>query len=871
MFPYKIRKPAWGSLKPRGGGATCGAAAAAVGGVVVGDHDDPRADGGNLQLAILSDLIELRERYRDRLLLAVVPPPSSGGPPSPSPAGAATTIAAAPPPVSPARNRGRRRRAPPPPVRNGGGIATTGDDGGGGSDGPRRLRRVGGDHVPLGSPFADFKACFREARVGAMHTRTIPPRADRGEYAQLLYSCCLHLLERSSFGDVRAAAAADADPATPPAADDGGGGGARPPRGGLFDAAFSAFALYALHRTSVLPAAPYRRTRARRTPSGKFDERSLGESWSMLPIGINSDEDKLYRRTFLSPVRIDRRGYALLLRLRESCLARAERCGVDAIAANADGLGGEFGCGDGPPRRCYCGLARDAAHVVDAMLSDDSFFDYCEYHGPHGLEGLAGSPNFYGAHFADAPKRKPNGPPENDFATATAAAPPVMTKFDLKAIGNGDGILDSLDLKNLSEILESHCSNLNSIVTKLRMSRSTDGLLGPRQRELVENTLCGIASRPAYVELVDELNPEKALSAHPADVPGAISEAEPPPEAQPAGTKQVLLLKFPKNFSPFGNIDFTDEFMMIKKAVAKENRARTKGGSISVDADMNMMHPELACFDCSVPTETQLNERSMDDDDPPSTAVQRRTKRSRELDAFFQLQQEGIRDDGTSNNELDEVSIATGQGKNALLSLLSMSKGNESEDVPTDIFAQDDDFSIATGAGKNALLSLLSMAGGAYDSDHLEDESPDMSSRSEDDESDPRSSSLNRATQLTLNEDASVTSGIGKRALQFLLTGQAEDRRVKSRPKKKAPNQKSRSRVSKVNAQQKSVKKKLLPPLPAVKANQPKAVYEKRLEDGIFAEDDEDASSCGEFSVAMEDAGRNALAALLSNTETVEV
>ena len=840
MFPYKIRKPAWGSLKPR----------AAAG--LVGDPDDPHAVGGNLQRAILSDLIELRGRYRDRLAL-----PSSSGRPAGSSSGAP-----------------RRRPS---------------------STYPHRRRRY--DHVELGSYFADFKCCFREARFGAMHTRAVPPRVDRGEYVQLLYSSCLYLLEEGSSSSSSSSSSFDDyddDDDDPHRASSAIADSVQPPCGCFFDAIYAVFALYALHRTNVLPRAPHRRSTARRTttttPSSSSggkkidDERSLSESWSMLPIVIISDEDKLHRRTYLSPVRIDAGCYALLLRLRDACLARAERCGVDAMMmANAtdddddddaadDGNGGGR-CDDDPPppRRCYCGLARDAAHVIDAMLRDDSFFDYCEYHGPQGLEGLAGSPNFYRAHFANnnnAPPRKrkkSNGPPKDAVAAAIASAPPAMTKSELNAIGHGDGILDSLDLRNLRAMVESHCSDLDSVVSKLRMCRSTDDILRPKQRELVENTLRGIANRPAYVELVDELNTDKASISISTDVvSGATSEANPPLEAQPTDTEQVLLLKFPENFSPFGDIDFTDEFIAIKEAVSKENRARSKGGSIFVDVDMNVMHPELACFDC-------LDEITMDDDDLHSAAVQRSMKRRREPDTFFELHQEGIRDDGTSNNTLDEASIVTGQGKNALLSLLSMSKGNEDDDdIPTDIFAQDDDVSIATGAGKNALLSLLSMAGGAYDSDHLDDEF----SPSDDDDADPRSmaSSWNSATQLTLNDDASVTSGIGQRALQFLLTGQADDRKVKNRPTKKAPSRKSRSRVSKVNAQQKSVKKKKNPPLPSMKATQPKAINEKRLEGGTCSEDDEDASSYGEFSVTMEeDAGRKALAALLSNTETVEV
>ncbi|KAL3822852.1 hypothetical protein ACHAXA_006216 [Cyclostephanos tholiformis] len=843
MFPYKIRKPAWGSSKPGAGSTRRGAIGddgstdddddgavppPGVGSsrqvdVVVEDYDpdDPRTVGGNLQRAILMDLIELRVRYRRRV-------PAS-------PADVATATSALPSPSA-----RRRRRSRGPTVRNDdGGYATT-DDG----------------HVSLGSYFSDFKTCFRESHFGAMHTRTIPPRVDRGEYVQLLYSCCFHLLEVSSRNHARNFDG-DNGRATSScwnddiASYDDNGMNARDLD--LSDAIYSIFALYSLHRTNVLPKAPMRRSHHAKgwTPSGKFDEVSLGEAWSMLPIGINSDEDKLYRRTFLSPVRIDRYNFTLLLRLRDTCLARVEQCGVDFMMASlstmtndADAVGNGR-CEDLRRRRCYCGQARDAAHIIDIMLADDSFFDYCEYHGPHGLEGLCGSPNFYKAHFASIPKNKDTNGPKKNIMTATVPVASGMTKIELNTIGNEDLMLESLDLQNLSKMVESHCSNLNSVITNLRMSRFTDGILQPKQRELVENTLRGIVSRPTYVELIDKLNVEKASSSDSCDASPSRSEAKSPPELQPAESNQKLLLKFPEIFSPFCEIDFTSEAMLIRKAVAKEKKAHLKGGSIIVDA-------EIQHRDCLVPAENQQDEDSIDDDAPPLTTVQQRKKRRRELDDLSELHQEEMSDDGKSNYSVNDVSIATGPGKKSLLSLLSIPEGNEDEDdKPTDIFAQEDDFSIATGAGRNALLSLLSMAESTFDSDHIDDESLPI----EDEESDLRSleSSLNSAAISALNDDASVTCGMGKRALQFLLAGHADDRPLqpaKSRAKKKAPENTKRT------VRQKLVKKK---------------ERKARLDDGIFAEDNEDTLSNGEFSVLTEDAGRNALAALLSNTETAEV
>jgi hypothetical protein len=632
----------------------------------------------------------------------------------------------------------------------------------------------------------------------------------------------------------------------------------------ISDAIYSIFALYALHKTNVLPMAPNARRvdhhAAARARSGKIiDESSLGKAWSMLPIGINSDEDKLYRRTYRSPVRIDRHNYALLLRLRDICLARVERCGLDAMMMAGtkttttnvtDGTGRNGRSEDHRRRCCYCGEARDAAHIIDAMLSDDSFFDYCEYHGPVGLEGLCGSPNFYGAYFACTPKkRKGTNGPKNKTTTATDRVASVMKKIELNAIGNDDGILESLDLQSLSEMVEGHCSNLNSVITNLRLSRFTDGILQPKQREQVENTLSGIVSRPTYVDLVDRLNVEKSSRSNSCDAFMDRSDAKLHPEIQPAESNRKMRLKFPANFSPFCDIDVTNEARLIRKAVAREKRARLKGETTFVDADTQL-------DDFLVLAEYQKGEIFTDDDVLTSTTVQHRKRHRRELDNLSELQQEGASDEGKSNYTVDEVSIATGSGKKALLSLLSIPKDDDDEnDEPADIFLGEDDFSIATGAGKNALLSLLSMAETTFDSDHLEDEYLPI----EGFESDLRSleSSLNNEARSATHDDASVMSGIGKRALQFLLTGHADDR--PSQPAKRRANKKAPA-GSKMMVQQKPVKMK-----------KPKTIRKRRLDDSICAEYDTDASSDGEFSVPMEDAGRNALAALLSCTTTADV
>ena len=148
----------------------------------------------------------------------------------------------------------------------------------------------------------------------------------------------------------------------------------------------------------------------------------------------------------------------------------------------------------------------------------------------------------------------------------------VLTKFDLSLMGNGKGILDSLDKHNLSKMLERHCSNLNSVMTSLQMSRSsTDGILQPKQREQVENTLKGIVNLPTYVELVGKLNVEISLTSSLFDVCVARSDAMPHPKEQPVDTKPLLLLNFP--------VDKTQQLSSSKMTIfikEIEQKQRTK-------------------------------------------------------------------------------------------------------------------------------------------------------------------------------------------------------------------------------------------------------------------------------------------------------
>ena len=816
MFAYKVRKPAWGTtLKPKetstkrqsptNNGAPLPFDASSQLG---GDPTDPHTIGGNLQRAILLDMIELRHRYCN--------------------AECCDATAAL------SRQRG----------------------------GIHQKHTINkNNHVVLGSAFARFKECFRNARFGAMHTRTIPPRVDRGEYIQLLYSSCFYLLEESfALSDSNSD-----EPLRWDVVDTSHSNCA-------FNTVFAVFLLFTLHQTNVLPEAPPPRSHnidVKRTKSGHriIDEKLLKEAWSMLPIGINSDEDKLYRRKFRSPVRIDRWNYLLLLRLRDLCLARAEECGMDATittttTASARSSSSSSTCNNNAESwRCYCGLARDAAYIIDKMLFTDAFFEYCEYHGPHSLEGLAGSPNFYRAYFASLskPKKQSRRTKNNDTMTMTSTVL-RLTSSELNKLGNDDDELpNTLELQKL---VEQHCSNLTSISSHLQKSRLTGDELQPKQRELVENTLNNCLDPSKYSDLLVKLNDNEDSNP---DVSNS-GEAELPDEEHATISPAEHLLSFSDTFSVVMSTllqeslaDFIDEAKKIRAAVVKENKARMKDKDTRyLETDI---HSEFDLFDDFIP--------------PSVTDAQtHRTNRLSNHDDFLELQQDD-----------DEFSAATGAGQKALLSLLSSTEGTA---LPMNACIQDDEFSVATGAGKNALRELLSMAGGGNNSDDFDDES---TSSNYDELEIPTASSLPKSSLQMDDATSSVASGMGMRALNLLLYGQSEQKTqtgtkrarrntaISSSPSKKA----EKKSHTKKNCKQplSKTKQPVVPEMPPLPATQPNPTSNELPDDGSSCaiDDDDEASmnesanmgksSDDEMSVVTEDAGRNALAKLLSNTYNV--
>ena len=836
MFPYKVRKPAWGSLKPKSSQKENNVISHQLG----GDPADCQTIGGYLQRAILFDLVELRQRYFDVEV--------------------ATAASAS--------------------VNNNVNIQHEHDN-----NHLERSRQTSAqynhhDNAALGSSFARFKACFREARFGAIHTRTIPPRVDRGEYVQLLYSSCLHLLEQAFRQHKDSNASSNGDDGSDECSDNGiteplcwenrnNDKDSQQTNNNAFNAIYAAFLLYTLHQTNVLPEAPPPRshTTKRTNKSGKqqqFDEQSLKDAWSMLPIGINSDEDRqLYRRTYRTGVRIDRWNYLLLVRLRDACHARVDMCSVDnmrdldpTVNTNTDSRASDTTiCNTNTNElgqcHCHCGLAKDAAHIIDQMLCDDKFFEYCEYHGPQSLEGLAGSGNYYNTYFSKPPKKKKKSKKRTKTnSSITLGKPRGLLGRDLKTIMGSDDDDDLLDVQNLSTLADSHRSNLSSVMALMQKSRQTGGELQPKQRERVESALGGVEEQSTtyYLQLVVDGDAAKRdfNVNDPSGTGHDAIQVKSPPDIQCTDAKQDLLLNhFPGTFSSA----LRKEVRFLLPGIV-EDAERMRRDAVKGKKTTTRMYDNLSVgfsepiingfedFDTVASQQTNHVEFSIADElmSADSTADRQRGKKRRRKETRGAV------------NEEDEVSVATGAGKNALLSLLSMAKGNVNDDVHSDALDEEDAVSMATGAGKNALLSLLSMA-----EEKEMSEQEDESLLSDNDAFDLRSFH-STAAAASYDDDA---SGMGRQALQFLLTQSAP--KVKAGPRKRAP----QSKTSNKRMSGPATKKKR-PEATSAKGKQQSNDQKCRgtLDDGVDVDDDRSLA----FSMMSEGegAGKNALASLLS-------
>jgi hypothetical protein len=812
MLPYKIRKPVYSGAskhflpnKPTGNrtdgdvGTTTAAAGSADGDQLEQlARDDPRLIGGNLQKAILLDLIDLRERFLERENVStsniVV-----------------DTVSA---------SSSRTHHAIP----------------------------------SLGALFGQFKTTFKERRFGAIHTRTAPRNIDRGEYAQLIYSCCFYLLEGAVDHD-------QVDVQTN--------------KFNLPKAIFAVFALYTLHETNPLPIAPLKpRQFTPRTKYGNFDEDALKEAWTVLPI--SREEQNLYRKCYKSPVRIDRRNYLLLLQLSDICKAIvAQCCCVDTNESSNN------------TRKCQCFLAQDASYIIDKMIFSENFFSYCEYHGPCGLEGLAGNPHFYKEHFAKQKKRKS----KNGTSTGLPASL-QLTQDKLDKMKNDDHLTTILNVSALCNVIDKHKSNLQNVTAQLQTSRQPGGDLQPKQRDVVENTLRGVInSQQAYFGMAAELNGEHAAGASRA---GNISVAASVPGAKESDRNDVLPLVFPESFSSElrGNIcealaDIGNEVTLIRSTVIEEMRARnTVQDSVVIDTkgekSGQSLGDILAFFDVQQEPSGALEMNDeMDTEDEMSmatgagkNALETLLKMAEEKIDSVQLDDDSVSsyDPKDVGDAMDDNSVATGSGMKALQNLLSQTTGGSTKQPTkrstkpakmkakspsggqkcqktkrvTKKLEQEDEISVATGAGKNALSSLLKLV-----DENIESEDDSMSYYD------------SKGEGEAILDDNSVATGSGMKALQNLLSQTTGSSPKQPCKRKKSPTKPGKSKAVPAASRRKRQKTK----------RDTKQALQRDTDDEVSVDASTATGLSGKDDVSVASttaAGKDALAALLSQVQSVE-
>jgi len=804
MLPYKIRKPVYSGAskhflpeKPSAVNRTGGADADILEQLA---KDDPRLIGGNLQKAILLDLIDLREHFFER-----------------ENRNSTTNVAAS------------------------------------------------SSSQPMGTSFGRFKATFRDRRFGAMHTRTAPRNIDRGEYAQLLYSCCFYLFEESVADDKV---------------------NAQKNKFNLPKSIFAIFALYTLHQTNPLPISPPTRQCTPKTKYGNFQEDALREAWSALPI--SREEQNLHRKCYKSPVRIDRKNYLLLLQLSDVC---------KAILAQS--------CLDNNDSSRHFSIAQDASYIIDKMLFTDNFFSYCEYHGPCGLEGLAGNPHFYKEHFVKQKKLPKKGKSNKSKTVTGHIATSQLTRDKLEKMKHDEH--EILNISVLSNAINKHKSNLQKVTAQLQKCRLPGGDLQPKQRELVENTLSGVInSQQAYLSLDAELNGEQTLDTLEAPGDGDKDAVADVPEVKESDRNDVLPLVFPESFSSElrGNIcaalaDFRHEVAAIRNSVIDEIRARnTPKDNLVIDTsnavvvgakgDKNggqSLSDILAFFDVQSETSDALevnDEIDTEDEMSMATGAGKNALETLLKMAENKMDTGQLDDDSASSDDskgvgdapIDDNSVATGSGLKALQNLLSQTTGKSAKE-PTKRPAKpartkalsssgrpnrqkakrvtkktnlEDEISVSTGAGKNALSSLLKMAANV----DSEDGSVSVSSQEQ------------KSVDDVTNDDNSVATGLGMKALQNLISQTTVKTHKQTPKRKKSPAKPTKSKAAQSTSRHKrhKTKKDTKQTLQRDEDGEV-SINHTRTPTGLSEKDD--------ISVASTTAaGKDALAALLSQVEKVE-
>jgi hypothetical protein len=619
----------------------------------------------------------------------------------------------------------------------------------------------------------------------------------------------------------------------------------------LEDAIFAIFALYTLHQTNTLPNDTYTAKVTHHHPA-IHHEQDLQRQWSFLPLG-SASEGRIFRRHYKSPVRIDRRNYLSLMHLRDVCAAIVAEC---------------IHCGDNDEALCdYCSLATDGMHVIDRMMNDEAFFIYVEYHGPVGLEGLAGNPVFYNAYYGaeggKTVRERGKQVKKNMSVSSTKGlvdSQHMLTLEKLHSIGSSDVRSDTVDLTSLSTLLAKHTSNLQSIQSGLHASRQRQHStimhqqaigsdLKPRQRELVETTLRelwstgdGSYSKPTYVDMVTaSARSEKHVLSectvrNDVNVELASREQDEIQEHQvsPNDTSSLPITIPPTLSSKLRtNIDdilsnFNEMVESVRQSILQErNETNARASDNLHGTSVDLGATDQNVIDVGDQASTMYDEVSVStgagkaalarlldlgavDMNMSSTRYNQRPKKKRSMDDFLNLDQDEFMPNqslerkvsGNTSDGLDEFSVSTGAGKNALAALLSLSEYGDmhtnkkkrkrqqpkqqprstdiDDEIPVNDSSEAEDSSVSDSsieAGRVALQSLLCMAAvnetppvkqtKRSRANKVPSKNPGSASAPPSRKSTSKSS---KRQDPNLDEDVSVATGGGKRALEALLS-----------------------------------------------------------------------------------------------------
>jgi hypothetical protein len=209
------------------------------------------------------------------------------------------------------------------------------------------------------------------------------------------------------------------------------------------------FCLYALYNTSPLP---------------KHIETPL----QLLPLGLQADNPKaLFRRSFQGRIRIDRKHYGLIQRIRDEALSHQAECESRRMSAwYSRDLDGQAATAS--VWKCSCSVSTDVITIMDRLLP---CLDLCEYTGPCGLEALAGHPEYpFGVGRNEKMRESVSGAEANtgQFAVFPEETPPLSLSDEFKS-----------DLKRYREQVRSIQLPLSSSHQKERVKRAIEPLYDP--------------------------------------------------------------------------------------------------------------------------------------------------------------------------------------------------------------------------------------------------------------------------------------------------------------------------------------------------------------------------------------------------------